>query len=183
MPNDVDCIEKNSNMKQKLILPFLIVAAINLTACTTPIDSNTSSTGNTSTTAAEIEDHLYGKWEGILTSKEPEREPLILRLNLDSVPIEIFQKNSITREWNKIMPNHFRGSAFRGNAVIDGTHSGSDEDGTWVETWVMVVTCQSKDDLVVEWVRLVNNIDLPSSNLGKTFSSSAVGVLKRIESF
>lgn len=171
-------------MRQRFNILALIGAAYVLTACATSGDMRANHLmANIPATESETEDSLNGHWEGVLTTKDPEPGQMVLRLELDASTIKVFEKNKISGAWLDIMPNHFRGSVFRGNAVIDGTHFGNDEDGRWVETWVLVVTCKSRNELQAEWVRMVNNVDLPSSNLEKTFSSGAAGVLKRTNDF
>lgn len=77
------------------------------------------------------------------------------------------------------MPGLFQISRRGSNAVIQATDSGNDEDGTWVETWALIVTSNSRDELQVEFVRLVNNIDWPISKPGKIFSEHSTGNFRR----
>jgi len=159
----------------------IIVATSLLTACATDIRHD-NSLEKIPAPAPIASDNLNGIWEGELTGKGGGKQQIAFRLVLDdSALIRVFEKNSITGVWAEAMPSNFRGSAFKGNAVIEGTHAA--QDGTWVETWVFVVTCKSKDVLKVEFVRMVNNTDLPEENPDKAFSYGAEGVLKRTTTF
>jgi len=127
---------------------------------------------------------IDGNWGGTLTFKDspfndsPSGE-VGFRLAIENSELKVFVQNTISKVWTEAMPGQFRIASQGSNAVVQAAHSGKDGDGTWVETWVFVLTCQSKDKLRVEWVRLVNNVDLPSSNPDKTFSYGAAGILTR----
>jgi hypothetical protein len=171
-------------MKRLFNFLSLFILACVLAGCAAPpVTTAGTATQDASAPESKDEDCLNGKWEGTLALKSPRTGPLVLRLMFDDPAIRVFAKNSIAGEWTEIMQGHFRGAGFGGNAVIDGTHSGKDEDGKWVETWVLAATCKSENDLLVEFIRMVNNIDLPSSMQRKVFSYGATGVLQRTNGF
>jgi hypothetical protein len=155
---------------------IIFTAAIALCACTTaPVANRT-----TAISSPHAEDKLTGNWDGVLSEKRTPTEAFGIRLTLNKAGINVFHQNSVTGAWSEAMPGLFHMSQQGGNAVLHATDSGRDADGTWVETWVLVLTCRSDDELLVEWVRMVNNVDLPATKSGKTFSYGATGTLKRV---
>ncbi len=76
-------------------------------------------------------------------------------------------------------PAKFRFAVLGTNAVAVSMDSGSDEDGTWVETWSFVMTLKDPDHMIVHWNRVVNNVDLPASAKGSKFSIVGMGELSR----
>jgi hypothetical protein len=56
---------------------------------------------------------------------------------------------------------------------------GQDNEGTWVETWAYVVTLKSRDTLIANFYRVVNNVDLPLSVDHSKFSEAQAGELSR----
>lgn len=131
-------------------------------------------------------DNIDGDWEGSLTFqegalsvKDPAFRTLQYRLVLGASEARVFTKNTVSGIWEEAMPQHFRVSRTGSNAVLQASDSGKDEDGTWVETWVFVLTNRTTDELQVEFVRMVNNVDLPISVPGKVFSYGGNGKLIR----
>lgn len=127
----------------------------------------------------DMGESINGKWEGRLSFNGTPVTAAWFRLTLEDSDIKVFEKNTISSVWSEAMPGSFRISRQGSNAIVQATRSGTDEDGRWVETWVFVVTGQSENALRVESVRMVNNIDLPTSNPGKTFSYGGSGIFAR----
>jgi hypothetical protein len=55
-----------------------------------------------------------------------------------------------------------------------------DADGSWVETWVVAVTVRNPEELMVWCIRMVDNVDLPLTNLSSRFSFEGIGILRRV---
>ena len=56
--------------------------------------------------------------------------------------------------------------------------SGRDSDGTWVESWVLVLTPVTSEKLLVAWTRVVNNIDMEAES--SKFVVQAAGTAQRL---
>jgi hypothetical protein len=162
-------------MKRLFHLLTFFAAILTLTACAIrPVTP-----GNSSASLLSVNENINGNWEGILHLKRTPAEDFGLRLSLETTGVKVFHRNSISGIWAEAMPGLFHISRQGSNAVIQATDSGNDEDGTWVETWALIVTSKSRDELQVEWVRLVNNINLPISRPGKVFSEHSTGNFRR----
>ena len=162
-------------MKKFSLFLLFFTAVVNLSGCTAQVKNN-----DTTTQSSPAYQKLNGNWEGVLNLKSSASETLGIRIILGNSGVKLFHQNSKSGAWSEAMPGLFEITRKDGNAVLNATDSGSDSEGTWVETWALVASYRSHDELQVEWVRLVNNIDLPVSDSRKTFSEGAAGILKRV---
>lgn len=120
---------------------------------------------------------LDGSWQGTLKISEDPEDVIHLRL---LITYEIARVWTYERGvWFEAKPGSFRMSRHKSNAVIYATDSELDADGTWVESWAIVATPRSSEELLVVWSRVVNNWDMPLDNESSKFSSHASGVLYR----
>lgn len=119
-----------------------------------------------------------GIWSGELVDAKAPKEKFDVRLRLDNVEVNVYYKTP-AGQWVDVMPGLFVISRSGSNATIHATNSGGDDDGRWFETWTFVVTKKSTDVMQVEWVRMVNNTDLPDTSPKKIFSQTASGTLSR----
>jgi hypothetical protein len=126
---------------------------------------------------AALEARLVGNWEGTLKRKgdKPTESPLRIQITRDQA--RVFHRKG--GSWLEVKPGQFKVSRLGPNAVLSATDSGRDDESLWVETWVLALTLQSDDRVLVEFVRVVHNIDLPESVEHKRFSVGAVGVFER----
>lgn len=85
-------------------------------------------------------------------------------------------------EWVEAKPGKFRVDRYKTGAVIYASDSAEDGDGNWVESWVLVVTLRAPDELLVVWLRVVNNLDVPLASEHSKFSSQSAGILRRVSS-
>jgi hypothetical protein len=66
------------------------------------------------------------------------------------------------------------------NAVIYATQTLPDAPVPWVETWVFVVTQKDANALIVQYVRLVNEVDAPPLSIPQSkFAARGAGEFKR----
>jgi hypothetical protein len=124
---------------------------------------------------------LNGSWAGSIPIHhgDGQGEDLDLKLNLtqnDEVELWLIDAGN----WIEAKPGKFRVSRLKSNAVIYATDSA--EDGTWVESWALVVTLRTPDELLVVWSRVVNNVHVPLTSEHSKFTSQAAGILKRVSS-
>ena len=66
------------------------------------------------------------------------------------------------------------------NALLYSINTGRDSDGRWAETWSFAMTLRDADHMIVQWTRIVNNIDLPTDDKNKTFAFVRIGELVRL---
>ena len=166
-------------MKKTLIISNLFFVLLPLSACVT---SNVPPFKDTVEVSVMLDKKLNGEWEGTIffNGGDSKMRQQQFHLTLEGSRARYFEKNTVSGAWAEAMPGMFRASYHGANAVIQGTHFGDDNDGNWVETWVLVVTRISEESLRVEWIRMVNNVALPSSDPRKVFSYGGSGVFNRI---
>ena len=126
---------------------------------------------------------LDGSWAGSIPIHHGDgnRENLDLKLDLtqnDEVELWLIDEGN----WVEAMPDKFRVSRLKSNAVIYATDSAENGDGTWVESWALIVTLRTPDELLVVWSRVVNNLHVPLTSEHSKFTSQAAGILKRASS-
>ena len=117
-----------------------------------------------------------GNWSGAIPFGDSSSESLELRISIDGTRARVWTVHAGSRI--EVKPGTFRVQRHLSNAVIHSMDSGQDEDGTWVESWVLVVTPVTQDKLLVTWSRVVNNIDLERES--SKFSSQASGIIQRL---
>ena len=127
---------------------------------------------------AAYDPKLDGFWQGSITLSDTPKDVLELRLLIgQGAPRVWLQDNGA---WTEAKPGAFRISRNMGNAVIYATDSGTDGDGTWVESWAIVATPRSPEDLLVVWSRVVNNLDMPLEKESSKYGLHASGILHRV---
>ena len=126
---------------------------------------------------AALEARLVGEWEGTIKRKGDRQTEIPLRILITREQARVFHRKGDA--WIETKPGQFRITRLGPNAVLSATDSGRDEESLWVETWVLALTLHSNDRLLVEFVRMVHNTDLPESVAHKRFSFGAVGILER----
>jgi hypothetical protein len=124
-----------------------------------------------------LEASLAGTWEGTLKRRGEKQAESQLRLLIARDQARVFLRKG--NAWVEMKPGQFTITRLGPNAVLSATDSGRDEESLWVETLVMALTLKTNDHLLVEFVRMVHNIDLPESSDHKRFSFSGVGVFDR----
>lgn len=129
-------------------------------------------------------DQLNGAWEGSLPiggsgTGGSALDELKVRLifTAGSPKVQHMERG----KWAETMPGSFQARCRGPSAVVHAIDSARDNDGTWFESWVLTVTMREKDALLVKWVRMVNNVDVPLSKSSSKFTAEAAGVLQRIQ--
>jgi hypothetical protein len=124
---------------------------------------------------------LDGHWKGELSTTgrhvrgNPEEREFSVRLKVRGNTASVYLLEEGT--WNEVKPKLFTVARQGPNAVIYAIQSGG--NGGWVETWAFAVTLRSNDELLVGWLRVVNNLALPLSDPESKYGFSANGTLRR----
>jgi hypothetical protein len=127
---------------------------------------------------------LDGTWEGNLvagsvpSSLGPGR-PYTVRIVIDRGNARVFAHDVSGGPFQEIKPGVFRVARLGPNGVVVAMEQGQDNEGTWVETWTFVVTLKTRDTLIANFYRVVNNVDLPLSVDHSKFSEAQAGELTR----
>jgi hypothetical protein len=126
---------------------------------------------------------LDGQWDGALSYVDG---PGLSKINTPSILMRLIISGASARVYyfkdkaaKEVKPGAFRVQRYMSNAVVVAMDSGQDDDGTWVETWSFTVTWKDRDTLIVNWFRVVNNINLPPNADSSKFSVGAVGEMRR----
>ena len=173
-------------MRHRLCLGVVLLICGDLLSCANrrPIQSDAHKSSLTPTLNADF-GGLDGSWEGELTFLRGATlwSPLKTtglrdRITVQGTSVRVYAIYSDRAE--EVKPGSFHMEALMTNAVISATDSGKDNEGTWVETWVFSLTEKDKDTLLVNFSRIVNNIDLPLGNDHSKFALAATGELKRL---
>jgi hypothetical protein len=124
-----------------------------------------------------LEAKLVGDWEGTIKRKGDRQTESPLRILITRDQARVFHRKGDA--WIEAKPGQFRISRLGPNAVLSATDSGRDDESLWVETWVLALTLHANDRLLVEFVRVVHNTELPESVAHKRFSFGAFGIFDR----
>lgn len=152
-------------IRQFLRLLLLMLSVLSLGSCAT------------NRVAIDLVSALDGTWEGTIKISDDPEDSLKLRLLIDQRSARVW--TYANEDWLEVKAGEFHIDRHKSNAVIYATDSGADSDGTWVETWAIIATPRSTEELQVVWSRAVNNLALSLDNKSSKFSSHASGVLSR----
>jgi len=127
-----------------------------------------------------------GVWEGSIffdkeaflapTSTPAEGAPM--RIEIHGPVVRVFAKE-VGGDFEEVKPGLFHIAPVSTNAVIFATQDEAMSSG-WVESWVFVVTQKDEHTLVVEYSRLVNNVETPPSDPQSKFGTRGVGEFKLV---
>jgi hypothetical protein len=121
---------------------------------------------------------VYFDKEALLKETSTPAGGAAMRIDVHDPVVRVyFMENNVPTEVNA---GTFHFAPVETNAVIFGTEE-SPKDG-WVETWTFVVTQKDSDTLLVQYVRVVNNIGTPLSDENSKFATRGQGEFKRIKS-
>jgi hypothetical protein len=129
-------------------------------------------------------DALQGTWEGTfpihVTTADGATadDQLTVRLMLSGERPKVFivEHGSST----EAKRGSFAARCLGPSAVVHAIDSAEDADGRWVESWVLAVTARDRGELLVRWIRMVNNVALPVTTPHSRFSAEGVGVLRSV---
>lgn len=158
------------------IAAFLVGSAMGCTS----IPFNTIQSSSVVSTPTISFPELNGLWEGSLIADASEA-PLYLRLYITDNNVKVWLVDS--GEWVEAKPGIFQIHKLLCNAVIYSTDFGVGdvEDDVWVESWAILATLRTSNELLVTWSRMVNNVNMPIDEASSKFSSQLMGSMKRVE--
>ena len=131
---------------------------------------------------------VQGDWHGFLeivgkgTDEADLHDRLELVLRLSQQP-RVFSMERVGERagWIEVKPGTFSIRCLGPSAFLGTIDTALDHDGRWYESWVMTATIIDSDRLLLHWVRMVNNADLPLTNRNSKFSYAGTGVLGRAQ--
>lgn len=124
---------------------------------------------------------IDGVWKGRLAiaqtsnaeaSREFEELPLQLTIQADKADV-VFRDKSVKAGKFKVV-------TVGASAVVFAIDSGTDEDGTWIESWVFSTTQKDAGTLIVNLSWMVNNTNLAPDNKIGRLHAIAVGEFRRM---
>jgi hypothetical protein len=128
---------------------------------------------------------MSGEFESQFTAVSPATgaenvtKAIQIRLLLSHGLARVFMLESAG--WEEKKPGRLRMEALGPNAIISSIDDGrTPNGGPWVETWIVAITARTNDELLMRWVRLVNNTEAPLSNPDSKYTFDGEGVLKRV---
>ena len=131
---------------------------------------------------------LDGTWEGQMKwfdtgDRQRHGEAFTQRIIIQGQEARVFrfkgtQMEEITWDTTKQWP--FQVQRKLTNAVISAINSGRDDDGMFVETWVLAVTQKDRNTLISNLFWVMNNNNLPLTVNYSKFSLAAKGELRRV---
>jgi hypothetical protein len=124
---------------------------------------------------------VNGVWEGSLGPVNGgglarSDKPLPVRLTIQGSTARVFVGAGFGDE---VKPGNFVVQRLMTNLVVYAMDSDSDDDGTWVESWVFALTQKDRNTLIANFYRVVNNLNVPLSNTQSKFSVGMTGELRR----
>jgi hypothetical protein len=142
-------------------------------------------TAQTSSAAAPAAEPapLDGTWEGrivfdkeaVLNESATPSAGAKFRIQIDDVVVRVFvEENGV---FNEAKAGTFHIARVSSNAVIFSTQDGND---AWLESWCFVVTAKTKNLMIVEYSRLVNNYIVPHGQDGSEFATRGAGEFSRV---
>jgi len=121
-----------------------------------------------------------GEWSGRLGYTKPIVESSggpELKVVFNAGSARVYAK--IGDAWMEVKPGKFTVSQLGETVVVSALDSGSDFDGKWIETWSLTFLRLTESESVVNYIRTVNNRDMPATFSWRTFTTIAEGRMKR----
>jgi hypothetical protein len=134
--------------------------------------------------AQTTEPSLDGYWAGTLVNitgsgiaPPPDGEFPVIRLQIDQRNVRVYSGQ------DEVKPGTFEITRNGTNAVITSIQSdpGAPDGQSWVETWTFVVSLADANTLIVNYVRVVNNNNAPSTETGARFTQVRTGLFRRVQ--
>jgi hypothetical protein len=126
---------------------------------------------------------LDGTWQGtihfdkeaFLADTSTPAAGVRFRIEIHDVVVRVFIEENGT--FTEAKPGMFHIAPVAANAIIFATQQGND---AWLESWCFVVTAKSRDLMIVEYTRLVNNYTMSHDEKGADFATRGAGEFSRV---
>jgi hypothetical protein len=82
--------------------------------------------------------------------------------------------------WLEAKPGTFHAISWATQAIVTSADTGTDKDGTWVESWTFTLVRVDASTVQTYVLRAVNNLDMPLSNQHHHFAWGFSGVLRKV---
>jgi len=132
---------------------------------------------------------LAGTWEGSIVATTTDEKgapisfPVSIKLTIDGQDAHIYVRNGNGGIWlDQGQSDRFVLDARGTNAVIYSNRAGrirTPDGSRWFETYLVAVTVKNADQLLVQWLRMVNNVDTSVDDPDHAGISAGQGVLDR----
>ncbi len=85
-------------------------------------------------------------------------------------------------KWQELKPGAFNSKRLGPQMIINSLTSGQDADGTWFEGSSFTLAHRNAKTLVAYWLRTVNNINLPPSDISYQYAWGCSGEMNYVQS-
>lgn len=134
---------------------------------------------------------IDGAWQGVFSASTTDEKgalisfPVHLRLIINGGTAQVYARDSAEAPWVEQDDDQPYVVDVRGpNALIYANRAGQapgPEGSRWYEVYLVLVTLKSTDQLLVHWVRMVNNVDTAIDHPDHAGVSAGDGILTRRE--
>jgi hypothetical protein len=97
------------------------------------------------------------------------------RIEIHDVVVRVFFEED--GAFKEVKPGMFHIAPVSASAVIFATE---ESEGNWVESWAFVITAKTKDLMIVNYTRLVNNVSVPHGEKESEFATRGAGEFARV---
>jgi hypothetical protein len=169
------------NQTMRGFLPLILAGALGGCA-TTPTPS--------APYGHDVNDPMFqfaGTWEGSLHCYngphfiDGEGAALTFRIAIQkSLDASVFE--FVKGEWQEFKRGAFWTTQLGSQMIVNSLTSGPDEDGTWVEGSTFTLVHRDANTVIAYWLRTVNNLDIPPTDISFQFAWGCSGEMRMVES-
>jgi len=117
-----------------------------------------------------------GQWTGKLhwtIVSKPNNTEFEMKVVINGAAVSVFTQGE--KDFVEVKPGKWRMTQLEQTAILTALDEGSDLDGVWIEAWDIHLLRISPDEAVINFIRAVDNRDMPASLSWKTFTVVAQG--------
>lgn len=117
-----------------------------------------------------------GQWSGKLhwtIVSKPNNTEFEMKVVISGTTVSVFTQGE--NGFVEVMPGKWRIVQLEQTAILTALSEGSDLDGVWIEAWDIHLLRLGADEAVINFMRTVDNRDMPASLSWKTFTVVAQG--------
>jgi len=121
---------------------------------------------------ADFSGQWIGKLHWTIVSK-PNNTEFEMKVVIDGASVRVFAQGE--NGFFEVMPGKWQMTQLEQTTILTALNKGSDLDGVWIEAWDIHLLRLSADEAVINYIRAVDNRDMPASLSWKTFTVVAQG--------